>query len=283
MTREKWILAGMVMLLVGGGAWFLSRVSANHRLGTPGLKMVAQPVHIEPAHVPESGSSNFFCFTHSCTFDQKGGLVGTNTVDLPIRVLDFTSAPIPVTFEELDWLPDDTVYGRRAYVSQRGGEPFWVQLSVVVMGTDRTSIHKPEICLDGQGWTIDKSELLTIGIDRPIPYELPIMKLTATKSGVFQGQQITKRAVFVYWFASENRLTAQHGERMWWMAKDLIMTGVLQRWAYVTYLAVCDPGQENTTFDRLKEFIAASVPEFQLVTGPTPGSAPRDETAAVRP
>jgi len=51
---------------------------------------------------------------------------------------------------------------------------------------------------------------------------------------------------------------------MWWMARDLIRTGVLQRWAYVSYLAICEPGQEDATFERMKTFIAASVPEFQL-------------------
>jgi hypothetical protein len=54
---------------------------------------------------------------------------------------------------------------------------------------------------------------------------------------------------------------------MWWMAKDMMLTGVLQRWAYVTYFAVCAPGEEDATFERMKKMIAASVPEFQLTPG----------------
>ena len=41
-------------------------------------------------------------------------------------------------------------------------------------------------------------------------------------------------------------------------------TGVLQRWAYVSYFSVCEPGQEDATFARMEKLIAASVPAFQL-------------------
>jgi hypothetical protein len=55
---------------------------------------------------------------------------------------------------------------------------------------------------------------------------------------------------------------------MWWMARDLVRQGVLQRWAYVAYLTVCQPGQEEMAFNRLKQTITATVPEFQLTAGP---------------
>ena len=51
---------------------------------------------------------------------------------------------------------------------------------------------------------------------------------------------------------------------VWWLTRDLLTRGVLQRWAYISYFAVCVPGQEDATFDRMKSLIAASVPEFQL-------------------
>ena len=53
------------------------------------------------------------------------------------------------------------------------------------------------------------------------------------------------------------------------MARDLARTGVLQRWAYVSYMAFCSPGEEDATFERMKKMIAASVPEFQLMPKPT--------------
>ena len=50
---------------------------------------------------------------------------------------------------------------------------------------------------------------------------------------------------------------------MWWMARDLICTGVLQRWAYISYFALCPPGEEEATFEQMKALIARSMPEFQ--------------------
>jgi hypothetical protein len=51
---------------------------------------------------------------------------------------------------------------------------------------------------------------------------------------------------------------------MWLMTKRLVSTGILQRWAYISCLSICAPGQEDATFERMKTFIAAAVPEFQL-------------------
>lgn len=245
MTKEKWIVLSAALILIGGCATFLATVKSKQRLGNPGLKLVPQPVSVE-------GEKN---------------LVGTNSVALPLKVLEYTSQPRPVMKIEMETLPKDTTFGRRRYVSQDG---FWADASVVLMGRDRTSIHKPQICLDGQGWRIEKSEQLRIPVARPHHYELPVMKLTAAGEGRDQssGQAVKLSAVYVYWFVSENHLTADHRERVWWMAKDLITTGVLQRWAYVAYFSVCIPGREEATFDRMKELIAASVPEFQLVSGP---------------
>jgi len=87
------------------------------------------------------------------------------------------------------------------------------------------------------------------------------MKLTAAKPGVGQ-------AIYIYWFVADHQLTASHGERMWRMARELILTGTLQRWGYVSYLAAFNPGNEDLAFAHLKELIAESVPEFQLATGP---------------
>jgi hypothetical protein len=74
------------------------------------------------------------------------------------------------------------------------------------------------------------------------------------------------RGVYVYWYVADNMISAGTSgfQRMWWMARERLRTGVLQRWAYVTYFSACPPGQEEATFERMKKLIAATVPEFQL-------------------
>jgi hypothetical protein len=90
------------------------------------------------------------------------------------------------------------------------------------------------------------------------------MKLVVTRQSGSPDQQAPLRGVFVYWFVADGELTAQHWQRMWWMLRDITRSGVLQRWAYISCFSVCAPGEEEATFERMKRFIAASVPQFQL-------------------
>jgi len=226
-------MAVVVLVLVGATAGVLTRLRANQKLGQPGLRTrpLAQSQNLE--------------------------------ILLPERVSGFTSEPVEQDKMVLGALPKDTSFGQRRY---EAGDGFGTLVNVVMMGSDRTSLHKPQFCLEGSGWRIDHaaSGETTVRLERPQPYDLPVMKLIAAKQVTSNGQTVAARAVYVYWFVAEDALTARHWQRMWWMAKELLRTGVLQRWAYVTCFSVCQPGQEEATFNRMKEFLAAAVPEFQL-------------------
>ena len=242
MTREKWICAAVALALMAGGAVLLLRLQAAQRLGAPGLKV------------------------------ERTAAGAVARVLLPERVAGFSSEELPPAPEEKANLPADTTFGKRVYRAEDG---FAALATVVLMGTDRTSIHKPQFCLSGQGWAIERTELVSVpvggvggaGGGDGVAYELPVMKLTTTKRVEAGGQVAVRRGIFVYWFVADGRVTAQHWERMWWMARELVTTGVLQRWAYVTFFADCAPGEEEATFERLKGLIGGAVPEFQLAGG----------------
>lgn len=253
MTSRKWAMLVAVLVLVGAAAALLTRLQNARKLGPPGLRMVDQPV-----------------------YDETGAVVCSNTVALPDHVPGFKSRVLPISANEINWLPRDTTFARRLYETpETPNDGFAVLMTVVLMGTDRGSIHKPQICLVGQGWTIERSDVEYVAVNRPHPYRLPVMKLTAAKQARTPGGQTAAlRSLYVYWFVSEKEVTARHGERMWWSAKELLRSGTFQRWAYVSCLAHCLPGQEDAVFARLKDFIAAAVPEFQLVTG-APGGGER--------
>jgi hypothetical protein len=230
-------------MLVGASALFLARLnSAGQALGQPGLRLAAMELRNEDSQV-----------------------VRTNGVALPAQVFDCTSSLSPVTKLELEWLPPDTTYGRRRYTFP---DETWIESSVVLMGQDRTSIHKPEYCLPGQGFSIDLREVVTIPILQPHAYDLPVMKLTTSNTAHDRnGREVPLRGVYIYWFVADGKLATRHLDRMWMMTKGLLSEGELQRWAYVTYFAICQPGDEEATFDKMAGFIAESVPQFQTTTG----------------
>jgi len=237
MNKHKWLLFVVALLMIGSAAGVLVRMKAHQRLGQPGVKTrpLAQSKNLE--------------------------------VVLPELVLDYTSEPVEQAEIVKGILPKDTSYGQRRYQAL---DSFKMIVNVVLMGSDRTSLHKPQFCVEGMGWHIDKtaSHQEAVPIEHPFRYDLPVMKLLATKQLEYNGQVQTGRGIYVYWFVAEDAYTAQHWQRMWWMARELFRTGKLQRWAYVSAFAVCRPGQEEATFERMKKFIAASVPEFQLTPKP---------------
>jgi hypothetical protein len=241
MKRSNWILFGLVLVMIAGTAFLLQHFKTNQKLGNPGVKIGAVAL-----------------------YDTKTNLVANNSVILP-EISGYKSSPLPVTPIELTALPSDTTFGKRRY-SQTNGT--MIDLNVVVMGRDRTSLHKPEICLVSQGLNVDQRELAQVPMNRPYPYTLPVMKLTSTSHGKNEsGQPVTIRGIFVYWFVDNEKITARHEERMWWMAKDLLQDRVLNRWSYISYFSLCLPGHEEETFRSMQEFIAASAPEFQTPAG----------------
>ena len=232
MNRQKWILLAVVFVLLGAAAGFVQRWGKHQKPGVPGVK--ASPI---------PGSSQMEIY-------------------LPERVLDYTSVPVPATASVTNMLPKDTSLATRRFTASND---FWISLSVVMMGTDRTSIHKPEYCLPGQGWRIDQREAVKIPMAGPPQYELPAMFWTlSNKIQRENGQTADVRGIYVFWFTADNELTDSHYQRIWWLTRDLLLTGVLQRWSYVSYFAICVPGQEAAAVERMKQFVAASAQEFQL-------------------
>ncbi len=255
MNRRALLVGVIALALMGVTSAFLKNKGRSQRLGRPGLRVVDEPLYSVDSRAPTNPP-----------------VIYTNrSVFLPERVLDYSSRPGPMTREVLLNLPGDTTYGRRFY---RRGDEAWIDYQVVLMGSDRSSIHPPEACLPATGFTPQLSEKDRIRIPRPHPYDLPVtrIKLSRVQKDA-SGHDVTVAGVFIYWFVADGQLTADHGQRWWWMARDLVKSGVLQRWAYVICYSECASGAEDETYERLKDFIAASVPDFQLTAGPPIQSA----------
>jgi len=234
MNRLKAISFLTVLVLIGATAGVLAHTKSSQKLGAPGVKTAPLP-----------GSQNL-------------------QVLLPEAVPGYQSKAVQQSDVVTNMLPQDTSYGQRLYTADDG---FQALANVVLMGSSRASIHKPQICLTGQGWTISDalSRVDTVHLDKPKPYDLPVMHLIATKTVEANGQKLTASGIYVYWFVDADRYTASHAKRMLWMAHDVLVNGTLDRWAYIAFFSMCQPGQEDATFERMKKLIAESVPEFQLV------------------
>ncbi|MCB1125891.1 MAG: exosortase-associated EpsI family protein [Verrucomicrobiae bacterium] len=230
--------------IMAAGSLTLVRLSASQALGRPGVRGGAED--------PETGRLE---------------------LSLPARILDYTSTNVPPTQAEQDTLPKDTSFAKRHY---RAPDGFQIALTVVLMGTDRTSIHKPEYCLTSQGWQITGRETVSVKIGAPHPYALPARLFTTERLLELQGGQARRDGgVYLFWFVADGRVAAGHFERLAKMTWDLLCTGNLPRWAYISCFAPCAPGSEAETAERVERFVAAAVPEFQVVTLPETGPQER--------
>jgi hypothetical protein len=250
MNKQALKIFVIFALLVGATGLLLARAQANFSAGKAGVKIGNAPL-----------------------YGEKSNLVATVSVLLPDSLPGYNVQRLPITQLELALLPPDTTYGRRLYLAPDG---FRAQVNAVVMGSDRTSIHKPVYCISGQGWNIIKTEEITIPIKKPYAYDLPAIQMTTSMIRGTKAQPVEYRGVFIYWFVADGELTASHGERMWLMARDMFTKGVMQRWGYIACFAPGQPGQEKSLSDRLKSFIAESVPTFQTTAG-----KPIDEASRV--
>jgi len=223
--------------MIAATAGWLTELRGRVNLGAPGVK-------VDPAAL----------------YGPDGSLVSPRCVVLPDNVPGFHSRAVVPEPQELANLPEDTTFGRRFYE----GEGLRVQVGVVLMGRDHTSIHQPQYCLYAQNWTVTNTERIVLQMERPHVYDIPAIKLSASRL-LTNGQTI--HCLYVYWFVSGDKITAEEGSRLWSMWKTVLGKGVTERWAYISYYTTCQPGEESDTFERLRRFIKATVPEFQTVTG----------------
>lgn len=247
MKARQTIVVIVALALMVGAAGALVWLKSGQRLGAPGVKTEPIPGSIRLQAI------------------------------LPETVLDYASEPVETVKLVLDVLPKDTSFGQRRYKAADGFETL---LNVVLMGTDRTSLHKPQFCLVGAGWRIDRTEWDKVRVYRPRTYDLPVVKLTTSREVTENGRTFPVRGLYVYWFVCDDSISGEDSgfHRGWLMAKELFRTGKLQRWAYVTCFSVCAPGQEEATYARMKKFLMAAVPEFQLT--PKPEGAAAAQAAA---
>lgn len=238
MKQKKWMVFAVALAMMAVTVCLLQRTVGDFHLTEPGVRVSAVPIYDDHSH-----------------------LISTQSVVLPHDLTDFKGFPIPVTAVESGTLPADTTFGRRGYGSP---DHFESQATVVLMGTDRASIHRPQWCLVGGGWDIVSTEMEEVPMARPYHYKLPVNKLLTTRNT----ERGKVSGVYVYWFVSKDKVTAQQLSRLWSVTWAALTTGVRERWAYISYFAPCLPGQEEATFERLEKVIQDSVPEFQLVAGP---------------
>ncbi|MCS7049275.1 MAG: EpsI family protein [Verrucomicrobiae bacterium] len=164
---------------------------------------------------------------------EPGIALVNNEPYLPARVGDWEGGPQEGLSEvERNVLPKDTLGARRVYRDKAGNQLY---CSIVLAGRDVTSIHRPEVCLPGQGWRIQSQYVQTVPVPAAPGGKLGIMRMNSVREAQTApgGPTVPVYSVFAYWFVGKDVLTPHHWERILLNTWDRVFHNTNHRWAYI--------------------------------------------------
>ena len=188
-------------------------------------------------------------------------------LQLPESVGEWTGRNVEISDREIAILGKETEFARRSYTNGRGDE---LQVTIVLSGHDMDmSIHRPERCLQAQGWSLTGAPTIRVAV--PGRGVLATKQLKVVKQVPLEdGRQIPYSNLNYYWFVGRTDTTALHLQR-WLIDKtDRLFRGYNQRWAYFTVAATITQGlkqngrSEAETAAMIEDFIKGLVPATHL-------------------
>lgn len=239
-VARAWAVAAGFLVLAGAAAFFLREVATRPSGVTAGVML--------------SGS-------------------GIDPVELPSFIgTEWIGRRAEVSAVEREILPADTGYSRKTYVAVADPRR-QVFLSIVLSGRDRTSIHRPELCLVGQGWTIADSERRTLAITDGegnfaggrIPFTLLRVKREFPAP---RGRESVPQLV-AYFFIGADGVVGGHADMVRRDAWNRVRHGRADRWAYLLMQADARDG-EAAALARMEYVLRGVWP----VLVPLPAKAP---------
>lgn len=182
---------------------------------------------------------------------------GRNPAPLPLEIGGrWEGQPMPMDRAEAAILPSDTGLARAGYRDRLQREPA-VLASIVLSGSDRSSIHRPELCLTGAGWTLSERRRAVWEVQGRV---IPVTLLRLEREMGIEGESTRIEAWYAYWFVGGKRMVRSHLERMAWTAWERLFRLRTQRWAYITLLTPSEG--EVAALLRLEAMAAALVPSI---------------------
>ena len=150
------------------------------------------------------GATAAFClFTPSPNTAPLAGVI----MDLPEKIGAFTGKVIAATPGELAILPTDTQIVRREYTDTVGDR---IMASIVLSGGEKRSIHRPEVCLPAQGWSMRGGKVERVALADGS--DLDVMNLSLVRQvEVGPGDRRNLYAHYFYWFVGKNVTTPTTG------------------------------------------------------------------------
>ena len=150
-------------------------------------------------------------------------------------------------------LPKDTRFIRRIYTD---GRDHTYTVTMIINGEQRRSIHRPEMCIPAQGFSMDKIESVSANTPDGDRLDMRIILLRPRNSRDAFGYE-------AYWFVSEDHATDSHLVRILTSVADRALRNRVTRWAMVTIHAPIPRRYDGTpNFEYARDELVKFAAEF---------------------
>lgn len=156
-------------------------------------------------------------------------------------------------------LPADTVLLRKLY---RSAFKPSLLVSIVISSSEEVSIHRPQMCLTGQGYDIADETIQEIPLRNRGPLRVAMMSLFHRRPDG-GGRSSETPGFYAYWFLCEGYETPSGMWRIAHATWNRVVHGRVYRWAYVSISGdqKLDTGLSNQQF---KSFVGELYPLIRV-------------------
>ena len=190
------------------------------------------------------GNELRFCHNpEACASEYRDASFYIRDLEIPDICPDCGEPLFNMSRSEYEVLPKDTEFIKSAYTNGDGGR---ISASIVLSGTARDSIHRPQRCLKGQGNSLDGEYTLEVPLEGRAPLNIRVIKASRefrTAEGI-----VPYYSYYAYWFVGQDRETPYHLGRMFWLAWDRVVRSTANRWAYIAVYGMRDA--EGTAYEK---------------------------------
>lgn len=181
-------------------------------------------------------------------------------LQLPETIGDLESKAVEMSKKEKFLLPDSTEYLKRTYFPVGQGTDSYnaISVSLIISRGDDRSLHRPAVCLDGQGWSIPHKQIKKLEIDGKT---VEIMDLILDRD--MNGKKL--EAHYYYFWVGRGINTPSYGKMKLYSVWDNFTKNINHRWAYPGIFVYVNPHAENPQEDawqRAQVVIKGSLKHF---------------------
>ena len=195
--------------------------------------------------------------------------------DLPLSLAGYQGREYEMTADEKNLLDEGVRLSRDVYVSDTGR---LIMATVILSGFEKRSLHRPEVCLPNQGWTVADRMLFPLHLEDGRDINIMMMRIFRDVEPQ-PGVRIRTRAINFYWYiGSDGTTCADHYEHVILSYSDAVFRNIQHRWAMASiYVPLPDQrvGQENpmlelSAVEDAREFLSKLAPAFMPARTPAP-------------